>query len=94
VQMPFLWKDGVLTNLGTLDVEACSAALGINSRSQVVGVSATIFTFTASDRHAFLWENGRVIDLNTFSSMIVARLPDWVCPKLWGCVCLPGTFSC
>jgi probable HAF family extracellular repeat protein len=62
----FLWKQGVLTNLGTLKGETCSAALGINSKSQVVGLSAKTCTFTAADRHASLWENGHVIDLNTF----------------------------
>ena len=62
----FLWKQGVLTNLGTVRGEACSAALGINSKSQVVGLSAKTCTFTAADRHASLWENGHVIDLNTF----------------------------
>jgi probable HAF family extracellular repeat protein len=64
--LAFLWKDGFLTNLRTVGDDACSAALGINSRSQVVGVSAKTCSFTASDRRAFLWENGRVIDLNTF----------------------------
>jgi probable HAF family extracellular repeat protein len=62
----FLWKQGMLTNLGTVKGEACSAALGINSMSQVVGLSAKTCTFTAADRHASLWENGHVIDLNTF----------------------------
>ena len=56
----------MLTNLGTVRGEACSAALGINSKSQVVGLSAKTCTFTAADRHASLWENGHVIDLNTF----------------------------
>jgi probable HAF family extracellular repeat protein len=64
--LAFLWKDGVLTNLGAVKGEACSAALGINSKSQVVGLSAKTCTFTAADRHASLWENGHVIDLNTF----------------------------
>jgi probable HAF family extracellular repeat protein len=62
----FLWKQGALTNLGTVKDETCSAALGINSKSQVVGLSAKTCTFTAADRRASLWENGHVIDLNTF----------------------------
>ena len=64
--LAFLWKDGVLTNLGTVEGETCSSALGINSKRQVVGVSAKTCTFTAEDRHAFLWENDHMIDLNIF----------------------------
>ena len=62
----FLWKQGALTELGPLKGEACSAALGINSKTQVVGLSAKTCMFDAADRHATLWENGSVIDLNTF----------------------------
>jgi len=62
----FLWKDGVLTHLGTAKGDMCSAALGSNSKSQVVGLSAKACTFTAADRHAVLWEKGHVRDLNQF----------------------------
>jgi probable HAF family extracellular repeat protein len=62
----FLWRQGVLTKLRPVKGEACSAALGINSRSHVVGLSAKTCILDAADRHATLWENGRVIDLNTF----------------------------
>ena len=66
----FLWKDGVLTNLGTVRGDACSNALGINSKRQVVGVSAKtcVFPFVTDERHAFLWENDQMIDLNAFLS--------------------------
>jgi len=62
----FLWKEGVLTNLGAVDRDACSVAWGINSQSQVVGVSAKTCAFAAADRHAFLWDGGNMIDLNSF----------------------------
>ena len=62
----FLWKEGVLTNLGAVDGDACSNAWNINSQSQIVGVSAKTCAFAAGDRHAFLWEHGRVTDLNLF----------------------------
>lgn len=74
----FLWRDGNLTNLGALPGEACSGALGINSKSQVVGVSAEACTFTAAERHAFLWEKGQMIDLNRFLPPVadLQRLTD------------------
>jgi probable HAF family extracellular repeat protein len=64
--LAFLWKNGVMTNLGTLDGDACSGADYINSKRQVVGTSAKTCAFAAADRHAFLWENGQMIDLNVF----------------------------
>lgn len=44
-------------DLGTLDGQGRSEALGINDRDQVVGLSA-------SSGHAFLWQNGLMSDLN------------------------------
>ena len=64
--LAFLWKDGVLTNIGTVRGDACSNALGINSKLQVVGVSADTCAFVTDQRHAFLWENDQMIDLNIF----------------------------
>jgi probable HAF family extracellular repeat protein len=49
-------------DLGTLDPQGLSEALGVNDRDQVVGVSFPI-------GHAFLWQNGKMIDLN---SVVVA----------------------
>lgn len=63
--LAFLWKDGVMTNLGTVEGDACSTAADINSKGQVVGTSAKNCMFT-TDQHAFLWESGQMIDLNTF----------------------------
>jgi probable HAF family extracellular repeat protein len=54
----FLWKSGVLTDLDPVD--ACSEALSINSKEQVVG----FLCGTPRVGHAVLWENGRLIDLN------------------------------
>jgi len=60
----FLWRNGVLTNLGTVDGDPCSTANAINLKRQVVGIS-----FPTCDpngaRRAFLWENGSMVDLNT-----------------------------
>jgi probable HAF family extracellular repeat protein len=63
----FLWKNGVMNDLGTPDGDTCSVAAYVNSKGQVVGTSSkTCAFFPAADRHAFLWENGEMIDLNTF----------------------------
>jgi probable HAF family extracellular repeat protein len=68
-----LWKGGVITNLGTLPGDACSATDAINSAGQVVGGSgfnAAEFFPACTDlvEHAFLWENGTMVDLNAFVS--------------------------
>jgi probable HAF family extracellular repeat protein len=63
----FFWRNGVLTNLGTVDGDPCSTANAINSKGQVVGISTATCDFTTG-RHAFLWENGSMVDLNTLVS--------------------------
>jgi probable HAF family extracellular repeat protein len=60
--LAFFWRNGVLTNLGTVGGDPCSTANAINSRRQVVGIS---FADCNAVRHAFLWENGSMVDLNT-----------------------------
>jgi len=59
----FLWKDGVKTDLGTLDGDSTSDAHGINSKGQVVGSSEN-----GPSSRGFLWENGKMFDLNTLIS--------------------------
>jgi len=57
----FLWRRGVMTDLGTVSGDPCSRALSINSQGQIVGSSTTCTEFL----HGFLWENGGpMIDLN------------------------------
>ncbi len=53
----FLWRNGVMTDLGTLGTN--STAFMLNSAGQIVGRSRT-----PSGVHAFLWENGDIQDLN------------------------------
>jgi probable HAF family extracellular repeat protein len=60
--LAFFWRNGVLTNLGTVDGDPCSTANAINSKRQVVGIS---FADCNVVRRAFLWENGSMVDLNT-----------------------------
>ena len=61
----FLWKKGVLTDIGTVDGDDCSAGVTINSANQIVGQS---FACDGSVSHAFLWENGKIVDLNSLIS--------------------------
>jgi probable HAF family extracellular repeat protein len=62
----YLWRNGLMTDLGTVPginpLEGLSSAWGINSRSQIVGIS---WPCDSSFFDAFLWENGSMVDLNT-----------------------------
>jgi probable HAF family extracellular repeat protein len=62
----FLWKKRVMRDLGTVPgidpLKGLSAAVGINSKTQIVGESDTC-DFSVAD--AFLWEKGSMVDLNT-----------------------------
>jgi probable HAF family extracellular repeat protein len=59
----FLWRHGVMSDIGTLG--STSFAEAINSMGQIVGRSR-IGSVTNPAQHAFLWENGGpMIDLNT-----------------------------
>ena len=61
----FVWRKGVMTDLGTIPGTDCSDVAAINSRSQAVGES---FTSDGSVSDAFLWESGSMADLNSLVS--------------------------
>ena len=56
-----LWRHGKIHDLGTVGSDACSRGRGLNSRGQVVGGSSDCRNFL----HAFIWEGGPMVDLNT-----------------------------
>src|SRR5206468_3969954 len=56
----FLYRNGTMTDLGTLGGWG-SAARGINDDGAIVGESLT----ASGDTHAFLYEDGTMTDLGT-----------------------------
>ncbi len=65
----FVWRNSKTRVLGTLGGES-SKALGINNNGQVVGKADVGPPDVHGDEktHAFLWQNGRMHDLNGFVS--------------------------
>jgi probable HAF family extracellular repeat protein len=58
-----LWKNGAITNLGTLTGDSCSSAYAINSKGQIVGDSLNICGDFSTAR-PFLWQNGQIFGFN------------------------------
>ena len=52
-----------MTDLGALDGDVVSFAAEINAKGQIVGTSVGINFVVV--RHAVLWQDGQIIDLNT-----------------------------
>ncbi len=58
----FLWRQGVMTDLGTVGTDPASEAFSINAQGQIVGGT---FIFFGPDLHGFLSENGGpIVNLN------------------------------
>jgi probable HAF family extracellular repeat protein len=68
---PFLWKDGVMTDLKLLPGDTAGNAYSINRYGQIVGRSTVCLHVNTDDGcdgtvyHAFLWEHGSLVDLHT-----------------------------
>ena len=65
----FRWRDGILTDLGTLPGGSNSLASSINAREQIVGLAENgTFDFFVNSpvTRAALWQNGHVADLGDF----------------------------
>ena len=59
-----LWRNGVVTDLGRLPEGTNSYAYGINDAGLVVGVGQFVRNGSEIVNHAFLWQRGRMYDLN------------------------------
>jgi len=68
---PFVWNNGVMTDLVLLPGDTAGNASSINARNQVVGQTEQCTGVRSDDTceatlyHAVLWENGSVVDLQT-----------------------------
>ncbi len=75
----FLWKHGVMKDLGTLGNGTCSRALSINQSGQIVGATSPC---AGEFAHGFLWENGGpIVDLSALvldGSGIAVRDGDYI----------------
>ncbi|MEQ9624207.1 MAG: PEP-CTERM sorting domain-containing protein [Coleofasciculus chthonoplastes F1-TOW-03] len=73
----FLWDNGVMTDLGSLE-GLRSEALDINDSGQIVGHSEIntpgFFPYAIYPSHAFLWENGVMTDLGTLGGLISSAI--------------------
>lgn len=69
----FLWENGSIVDLGVLgegtvygtDEYNVSNALSINNTGQIVGYSSHDGSLDWNEDHAFLWENGSMVDIGT-----------------------------
>jgi len=55
--------EGLTGDHGAMKADACSGAMAINSKEQIVGESDDC---TGNNAHASLWEKSSIIDLNSF----------------------------
>lgn len=71
----FLWRDGEMTDLGTLG-GSFSRAESINDRGQVVGLAETV----TGESHAFVWQDGHMVDLGALTggtgSSMASKITD------------------
>jgi probable HAF family extracellular repeat protein len=68
-----LWQDGVIHDLGTLGTGNDAAAIFVNERGQVAGVSFTDTILNASGvptQDPFFWDDGKMVDIGTLGGTI------------------------
>jgi probable HAF family extracellular repeat protein len=62
----FLWQDGVMLDLGTLDGDPNSLGVAINDKGQV-----TAFSYSSVKQRGFIWEKGVKQDLGSLGGSFV-----------------------
>jgi probable HAF family extracellular repeat protein len=69
----FLWDNGVITDLGTID-NIRAEAYKINESSQIVGASNYLSGIAnQSTYHGFIWQNGIITDLGAINGSSFAK---------------------
>lgn len=74
IEHAVIWRDGDITDLGTLGGDS-SLALGINDTGQIVGISTTVpgESLYFDGTHAVLWENDTPTDLGVLKTGAQSR---------------------
>ena len=73
-QHAFVWRDGVMHDIGTLGGTSGGASY-INGSGAVVGGSTLAGDVTT---HAFLWHHGRMSDLGTLGGNYTVAYAQWI----------------
>lgn len=66
----FLWRNGLMTDLGTLPTLKESYAYAINDGGQIVGTATNLGNTIP---HAFLWQNGTLTDIGSFNPKAINK---------------------
>ena len=62
-QRAFVWRDGVMANLGVLPGDELSIGIGINDRGEVLGISVMTSVGGAHSYRSFVWSDGVMTEL-------------------------------
>ncbi|KXK58539.1 hypothetical protein AWW66_29175 [Micromonospora rosaria] len=76
VERPYLWRDGVIRDLGTLGGPS-GRAVAVSDRGEVIGHADT----AEGERRPFLWRDGRMFDLTTLGLRATDEVVDI---NIWG----------
>jgi probable HAF family extracellular repeat protein len=72
----FLYRDGIITDLGVLPFFQYSDAVDLNDKAEVVGVSLQFLG--GFDVRPFLWRDGAMIDIAAIPELAAAGFTSWI----------------
>jgi probable HAF family extracellular repeat protein len=67
----FLWRNGLLTDLGTVLDDNDSSAIAVNTAGMVIGTSGDLDSNGNISGRAFLWQNGALTNLGLTSAVAI-----------------------